>query len=57
MPILLSADEAARRLSISLRTLARLKKTKSLPYVALSARRHLYREVDIVEFLETRLVK
>ena len=56
MPIMLSADEAARRLGISLRTLARLKKTKSLPYVALSSRRHLYREVDIVAFLETRLV-
>ena len=52
----LSAEEAARRLNVSLRTLARLKKAKALPYVVLSRRHHVFLEQDVAAFIASRVV-
>ena len=56
MPNILSAEAAAVRLGISSRSLARLKAKGSLPYVVISPHRHVYREADLIAFLESNLI-
>ena len=56
MPNILSAEAAAVRLGISSRSLARLKARGSIPYVVISPHRHVFRESDIIAFLETNLI-
>ena len=56
MSNLLSAESTAARLGISTRTLARLKARGAIPYVAISPRHHVFREADIVAFLESNLI-
>ena len=57
MPSVLTADEAARRLGVSIRTLFRLKNRGEIPFIALSRRNHVFRELDLEAFLESRRVK
>ena len=55
MPTLLSADEVCRRLSISIRTLDRLKRRGELPFVTMSARKHVFRETDVEAFVLSKI--
>lgn len=55
MSILLTPQEAAKRLLISERTLRDLKRTGAISYVAVGARRIAYREEDLAAFIESRV--
>lgn len=55
MPAIITSSDAAIRLGVSLRTLARLKATGAIRYVALSAKHHVFRLEDIEAFLNSRL--
>jgi excisionase family DNA binding protein len=53
-PLVVSAREAARMLSISTRTLSELTSTGEMPSLKI-ARRRLYRVADIEAFIEARV--
>ncbi len=55
MPAVISSSDAAIRLGVSLRTLARLKATGAIPYVAMSSKHHAFREEDILAFIAARV--
>lgn len=55
MPTILSSAEAAIRLGVSIRTLARLKKTGALPFVVMSSRRHVFRSDDVAAFITSHV--
>ena len=52
---LLTPEEAAKRIGVCVKTLRLIRNEGSIPYVAVTARKHFYRPEDCDAFLEQRV--